>query len=50
MFYYEGSDWEIIVAAVLTVGAIFFQIWSKYDKHKNPENYYFDWKATLEEE
>ena len=31
MFYDEGSDWEIIVAAVLTVGAIFFQIWSKYD-------------------
>ena len=50
MFYYEGSVWGIVVAAVLTVGAIFFQIWSKYDKHKNPENYDFDWKATLEEE
>ena len=50
MVYDEGSDWEIIVAAVLTVGAIFFQIWFKYDKHKNPENYDFDWKATPEEE
>ena len=50
MFYDEGSDWEIIVAAVLTVGAIFFQIWSKYDEWKNPENYDFDWKAEQEEE
>jgi len=25
-------------------------MWSKYDKHKNPENYNFDWKARLEEE
>ena len=48
--YDEGSDWEIIVAAVLTVGAIFFQIWSKYDEWKNPENYDFDWKAEQEEE
>ena len=50
MFYDEGSDWEIIVAAVLTACAIFFQIWTKYDKRKKPENYDFDWKATLEEE
>ena len=50
MFYDEGSGWEIIIAAVLTVGALIFQIWAKYDKWKNPENYEFDWKAALEEE
>ena len=50
MFYYEGSDWEVIVVAVITVGALIVQIWSKYDKWKNPENYDFDWKAELEEE
>ena len=50
MFYDEGSDWEVIVVAVITVGALIAQIWSKYDKWKNPENYDFDWKAELEEE
>ncbi len=50
MFYDEGSDWEVVVVAVITVGALIAQIWSKYDKWKNPENYDFDWKAELEEE
>ena len=50
MFYDEGSDWEVIVVAVITVGVLIGQIWSKYDKWKNPENYDFDWKAELEEE
>jgi len=50
MFYDEGSDWEVIVVAVITVGALVGQIWFKYDKWKNPENYDFDWKAELEEE
>ena len=50
MFYDEGSDWQVIVVAVITVGALIAQIWSKYDKWKNPENYDFDWKAELEEE
>ena len=49
MFYDEGSDWEVVVA-VITVGALIAQIWSKYDKWKNPENYDFEWKAELEEE
>ena len=31
-------------------GILIFQIWAKYDKWKNPENYEFDWKAVLEEE
>ena len=50
MFYDEGSDWEVIVVAVITVGALIGQIWFKYDKWKNPESYDFDWKAELEEE
>ena len=50
MFYDEGSDWEVIVVAFITAGALIGQIWFKYDKHKNPENYDFDWKATLEKE
>ena len=50
MFYDEGSDWEVVVVAVITVGALIAQIWSKYDKWKNPENYDFDWKAEQEEE
>ena len=50
MFYDEGSDWEVIVVAVITVSALIGQIWFKYDKWKNPENYDFDWKAELEEE
>ena len=50
MFYDEGSDWQVIVVAVITVGALISQIWFKYDKWKNPENYDFDWKAELEEE
>ena len=50
MFYDEGSDWQVIVVAVITVGALIAQIWFKYDKWKNPENYDFDWKAELEEE
>tara|TARA_B100000900_G_scaffold197074_1_gene166787 strand:+ start:234 stop:386 length:153 start_codon:yes stop_codon:yes gene_type:complete len=50
MFYDEGSYWEVLVIAVLTAGAILLQIWVKYDKRKNPENYDFDWKATKEKE
>ena len=49
MFYDEGSDWQVIVVVVITVGALIGQIWSKYDKWNNPENYDFDWKADLEE-
>ena len=50
MIYDEGSNWQIIIFAILTLGALIFQIWFKYDKHKNPENYDFDWKVILEEE
>ena len=50
MFYDEGSSWQIISFAVLTLGALIFQIGAKYDKWKNPEKYEFDWKAELEEE
>ena len=50
MFYDEGSDWQVIVVAVITVGALISQMWSKYDQWKNPENYDFDWKAQLEQE
>ena len=50
MFYDEGSDWQVIVVAVITVGTLISQIWSKYDQWKNPKNYDFDWKAQLEEE
>tara|TARA_B100001287_G_scaffold178916_1_gene150851 strand:+ start:582 stop:734 length:153 start_codon:yes stop_codon:yes gene_type:complete len=50
MFYDEGSDWMVIFVAVLTLGALAFQIWSKYDARKNPDMYSFDWKSALEEE
>ena len=50
MFYDEGSSWQIISFAVLTLGALIYQIGAKYDQWKNPEKYEFDWKAELEEE
>tara|TARA_B100000927_G_C16276150_1_gene393574 strand:+ start:516 stop:668 length:153 start_codon:yes stop_codon:yes gene_type:complete len=50
MFYDEGSDWMIISVAVLSLGALVFQIWVKYDERKNPDTYSFDWKSALEEE
>ena len=50
MFYDEGSGWEIITAAVLTLGALIAQIGTKFDHWKNPEKYEFDWKEGLEEE
>ena len=40
----------VIFVAVLTLGALAFQIWSKYDARKNPDMYSFDWKSALEEE
>jgi hypothetical protein len=50
MFYDEGSGWEIITFAVLTLGALIFQIGTKFDQWKNPGKYEFDWKEGLEEE
>jgi hypothetical protein len=50
MFYDEGSNWEIVIGIVLVIGATVFQLWSKYDMRKHPENYKYDWKKTLEEE
>jgi hypothetical protein len=50
MVYDEGSYWQIIITAVLTFGALIFQIYSKYHRWKNPEFHDFDWKAALEEE
>ena len=50
MFYDEGSDWMVIIVFVLTLGALVFQIWTKYDERKNPVTYSFDWKSALEEE
>tara|TARA_B100001741_G_scaffold274578_1_gene244377 strand:+ start:310 stop:465 length:156 start_codon:yes stop_codon:yes gene_type:complete len=49
-FYDEGSSWQIITFTVLTLGALIFQIGTKFDQWKNPEKYEFDWKAGLEEE
>ena len=50
MFYDEGSGWELILFAVLTLGALTFQIGTKCDQWRNPEKYEFDWNAGLEEE
>ena len=50
MFYDEGSDWMVIIVFVLTLGALVFQIWTKYDERKNPDTYSLDWKSVLEEE
>tara|TARA_B100001113_G_scaffold283169_1_gene238231 strand:- start:47 stop:202 length:156 start_codon:yes stop_codon:yes gene_type:complete len=50
IFYDEGSDLAVIFVAVLTLVALAFQIWSKYDERKNPDKYSFDWKSVLEEE
>ena len=50
MFYDEGSGWELILFAVLTLGALTFQIGTKFDQWRNPEKYEFDWNAGLEEE
>tara|TARA_B100001113_G_scaffold128012_1_gene104467 strand:- start:509 stop:661 length:153 start_codon:yes stop_codon:yes gene_type:complete len=50
MFYDEGSDWMVISVAVLTFGALVFQIWTKHDERKNPDTYSFDWKSSIEEE
>ncbi len=49
-FYDEGSSWQIITFTVLTLGALIFQIGTKFDQWKNPEKYEFDWKLGLEEE
>jgi len=49
-FYDEGSGWELILFAVLSLGALIVQIGTKFDQWKNPEKYEFDWKAGLEEE
>tara|TARA_B100000700_G_scaffold321464_1_gene420803 strand:- start:546 stop:698 length:153 start_codon:yes stop_codon:yes gene_type:complete len=50
MFYDEGSDWMVVIGVVLTLGALIFQIWTKYDERKNPDTYSFDWRSALEEE
>ena len=50
MFYDEGSGWEIITFAVLTLGALIVQIGTKFDQWKNPGKYEFDWKEGLEGE
>ena len=49
-FYDEGSGWELILFAVLSLGALIFQIGARFDQWKNPEKYEFDWKTGLEEE
>ena len=40
----------VIIVFVLTLGALVFQIWTKYDERKNPDTYSLDWKSVLEEE
>ena len=50
MFYDEGSDWMVVIGVVLTLGALIFQIWTKYDERKNSDTYSFDWRSALEEE
>ena len=50
MFYDEGSGWELILFAVLSLGALIFQIGARFDQWRNPEKYEFDWNSGLEEE